>query len=282
LKKITIFSFNLIALLFSCNYASDISLNDIYAHRDFQDKRGAENCFDEYEQLLKKNPENPNSYYLLSRCTDDLPKKEELLNIANSKFPKTSIITMGLGNVYWDNQKLDVAYRFFEDAIQQDKNNVLAIVNLYLLIKEVVKRDNQDYVNRFPIFGNVELLRLKQKELLIQLENSSNKNKINVSNSSIEEYIATEKKEVDSAISLIPKKITQSEAQNFMESRCRAINQTLMRTKTTHFNGIKLYMFLSVAENGYVCISTISENVLEIVAADCGPAEIKVEQWNNL
>ena len=55
-----------------------------------------------------------------------------------------------------------------------------------------------------------------------------------------------------------------------------------MRTKTSNFNGIKLYLFLSVAENGYVCISSISENALEIVAADCGPAEIKIEQWNNL
>ena len=130
MKKIIISSFIPIILLFSCNSASDIPLNDLYAHRDFQDKIGVEQCFEQYEELLAENPKNPNSYYLLARCTKDLLKKEELLNIANQKFPNTSIITMGLGKVYWDNQKLDFAYRFFEDAIKQDKNNILAIVNL--------------------------------------------------------------------------------------------------------------------------------------------------------
>lgn len=39
-------------------------------------------------------------------------------------------------------------------------------------------------------------------------------------------------------------------------------------------------MFLSVAENGDACISSISENALEILAADCGPIEVKIEEWN--
>ena len=53
-----------------------------------------------------------------------------------------------------------------------------------------------------------------------------------------------------------------------------------MKKKSVIFNGTILYMFLSVAENGYVCISSVSENALEVLAADCGPSEIKIEEWN--
>lgn len=75
-------------------------------------------------------------------------------------------------------------------------------------------------------------------------------------------------------------KVTFSEAEAFMQNRCNSTNQTLMKKKSVNFNGTKLYMFLSVAENGYVCISSVSENALEVLAADCGPSEIKIEEWN--
>lgn len=80
--------------------------------------------------------------------------------------------------------------------------------------------------------------------------------------------------------SKIPISISYAQAESFMKNRCRNVGQTLMKSKTVYFNGTKLYMFLSVAENGYVCISSISENALEILAADCGPSEIKIDQWN--
>jgi hypothetical protein len=80
--------------------------------------------------------------------------------------------------------------------------------------------------------------------------------------------------------SKIPVLISYAQAESFMQKRCNDIGQTLMKSKTVYFNGTKLYMFLSVAQNGYVCISSISENALEILAADCGPSEIKIEQWN--
>lgn len=78
------------------------------------------------------------------------------------------------------------------------------------------------------------------------------------------------------------KSVTFSEAKNFMQNRCNDINQTLTNSKTTNFNGTKLYMFMSVAENGYVCISTISEHKLDVMASDCGRAELKISQWNEL
>jgi len=78
----------------------------------------------------------------------------------------------------------------------------------------------------------------------------------------------------------LPISISYTQAEVFMQNRCNEIGQTLMRSKTVNFNGTKLYMFLSVAENGYVCISSVSENALEVLAADCGPSEVKIEQWN--
>jgi hypothetical protein len=41
-------------------------------------------------------------------------------------------------------------------------------------------------------------------------------------------------------------------------------------------------MFLTISENGSVCISSISENALEILAVDCGSAEMKIQQWNEI
>jgi hypothetical protein len=78
------------------------------------------------------------------------------------------------------------------------------------------------------------------------------------------------------------KKITFNQAEAFMEERCKKINQTLMKKKSVSFDGTEIYMFLSVAENGYVCISSISENVLDILAVDCGTSDRKIREWNEL
>ena len=75
-------------------------------------------------------------------------------------------------------------------------------------------------------------------------------------------------------------KITFNQAEEFMLERTKNLNQTLMKKKSVNFDGTKIYMFLSVAENGYVCISSISENVLEVLAADCGTYERKIQEWN--
>lgn len=75
-------------------------------------------------------------------------------------------------------------------------------------------------------------------------------------------------------------KVTFTEAEAFMQKRCEEINQTLMKKKSTTFNGTKLYMFLSVAENGDVCISSVSEHALKIIGVDCGSSSRKIEEWN--
>lgn len=76
--------------------------------------------------------------------------------------------------------------------------------------------------------------------------------------------------------------VTMSQAQAFMQDRCNNIGQTLMRSKTVDFQGKTLYLFMSVAENGMVCISTISELKLEVIASDCGTSDRKIYEWNNL
>lgn len=75
--------------------------------------------------------------------------------------------------------------------------------------------------------------------------------------------------------------VTLDDARDYMENRCYESGQTLMRTKTVDFDGTTLYVFMSVAENGMVCISTISEHKLEILAIDCGETQMKINQWNN-
>lgn len=95
--------------------------------------------------------------------------------------------------------------------------------------------------------------------------------------------ISCQKKEsLNTDDQVISKKVTFDEANTFMRNRCISINQTLMRSKTVNFNGTLLYMFLSVAENGDACISSVSENKLEVFAVDCGIVEMKVSEWNAL
>ena len=77
-------------------------------------------------------------------------------------------------------------------------------------------------------------------------------------------------------------KVSLKDAEVFMQKRCKTINQALVRKKTVNFNGTKLFMFMTVGENGNVCISTISENALEILAADCGTLRTKIKQWNDV
>lgn len=78
------------------------------------------------------------------------------------------------------------------------------------------------------------------------------------------------------------KKITFDEAKHFMETRLSNVNQTLMASKTVFFDGKKVYMFMSVAEDGSTCISGISEFQLEVMSTDCGNTEMKIQEWNNL
>ena len=76
--------------------------------------------------------------------------------------------------------------------------------------------------------------------------------------------------------------ITFDEAKQFMRTRLSNVNQTLMASKTVVFDGKKIYMFMSVAEDGSTCISGVSEFNLEVMSTNCGNTEIKIQEWNNL
>jgi hypothetical protein len=111
--------------------------------------------------------------------------------------------------------------------------------------------------------------------ILVNLDKNS-KDSLNYENES-EKYQSPEKESHYER-----KKVTVYEAEEFMRSRCVASNQIIEATKTVNFNGVKLFMFLTISENGSVCISSISENALEILAVDCGSAEMKIQQWNEI
>lgn len=78
------------------------------------------------------------------------------------------------------------------------------------------------------------------------------------------------------------KTVTFDEAKQFMKTRLSNVNQTLMASKTVIFDGKKVYMFMSVAEDGSTCISGVSEFQLEVMSTDCGNTEMKIQEWNNL
>lgn len=77
-------------------------------------------------------------------------------------------------------------------------------------------------------------------------------------------------------------KVSFSEAETFMRDRCKKTNQTLMKGKESEMNGIKIYAFMSVAQNGMTCISIISENKLELINSDCGNTQKKINEFNRL
>jgi len=81
---------------------------------------------------------------------------------------------------------------------------------------------------------------------------------------------------------LKPKTISLEEASIFMRERCKNVNQELQRTKSVNFEGTVLHLFLSVASDGSVCISAISELKLEVLSVNCGNLYNKIEEWNNL
>jgi hypothetical protein len=79
-------------------------------------------------------------------------------------------------------------------------------------------------------------------------------------------------------------KVTLSEARSFMQRQCDEVNQTLVKENTKDFGGRKQYYFLSHTRDfsGQACISIISEDALEIISTSCGPADVKLEEWNNM
>ena len=74
---------------------------------------------------------------------------------------------------------------------------------------------------------------------------------------------------------------TRSEVEEFMVERAKKINQTIQEIKeSTNSNGDKIYLFLSVAINGYVCITTVSSIELEVLAAKCEENYVNIlELW---
>ena len=142
---------------------------------------------------------------------------------------------------------------------------------LYKESENVKANDIQNLIDKFKILNQ-------------EIKDYTNQcNKIGIEKNNDETIIAINQKieELENKKRSLPRLISYDEARMFIQNRCDEVGQTLMKSKTIYSNGIKLYLFLSVAENGYVCISTINENELDVAATDCGPSDEKIYQWNN-
>lgn len=94
------------------------------------------------------------------------------------------------------------------------------------------------------------------------------------------EELATAKEQI--AALAAGDKVSLREAEEFMKTRCTSVNQHLLESKLVFFDGVKTYAFLSVASNGYHCISMVSPHKLEVLASNCGPMQTKVTEWSAL
>ena len=74
-----------------------------------------------------------------------------------------------------------------------------------------------------------------------------------------------------------------STAMSLIQNNCRGSNQELVKYMAVKTDDKLIFMFMSVAENGMVCISGVSEiKPDEILSADCGNADVKMAEWDAL
>jgi len=77
------------------------------------------------------------------------------------------------------------------------------------------------------------------------------------------------------------KRLTLEEATLLASKHAEGAGQTLMKSKTQTFNGSKLFTFMSVAQNGWVCIFSIADYSEDILGINCGPSESQMDAWNS-
>ena len=64
-----------------------------------------------------------------------------------------------------------------------------------------------------------------------------------------------------------------------MEERLRNVNQTMADSPFySDFYGSRVYFFLSKDSRGYLCISTVSSQRLELLSTSCGGPQ-KLREW---
>ena len=76
--------------------------------------------------------------------------------------------------------------------------------------------------------------------------------------------------------------ISFSQAKQFMKDRLRNLNQTMFDSPFfSDAYGARVYVFLSKNPRGYLCISTVSSQRLELINASCGGPE-KLREWYDM
>lgn len=143
---------------------------------------------------------------------------------------------------------------------------------------DVLSKEGENVTNSKDLLALIEKYIALRNEIVNYTEECNNRGIVKNN----DEAISSVNQVIVELQSKIPVSISYTQAKSFMQNRCNEIGRTLMDGKTIYFNKSKLFYFLTVAENGYVCISAVPERSLEVLVEDCGPFELKMEQWNAL
>ena len=77
-------------------------------------------------------------------------------------------------------------------------------------------------------------------------------------------------------------KVSFQQAKQFMKDRLRNLNQTMFDSPFfSDAYGVRVYVFLSKNSRGYLCISIVSSQRLELINASCGGPE-KLREWYDM
>ncbi len=77
-------------------------------------------------------------------------------------------------------------------------------------------------------------------------------------------------------------KVSFADADAFMQARLKELGHAFIDRREKIIEGETYYLFLSVPQNGYLCVSTMSEYELKVIASDCNLYDIKMAQWREL
>lgn len=256
----------LIAVSFiSCTPKSKkIPLTDVWEHVKYQNEANAFEKRDEYEKLLKANPDSPEAYYLLSRCMRYTHQSRQILEKGISKFPENPYILAALGGYYIDANGPTTAQVYLEKAIKLNKMNPLTNYHLFQLYK--IKNDYERQLKHLKLLSESKYyyLFIKSRDLE-QLRSSINESK----------DIALEKKKQDLIDSEKRKACEEYSSRNLVDERLNNLNYNTLGYPQLISQGNCRFSWLVnvVNRNGYhsqcVIITDGSSGEIEIIKVDC-------------
>ncbi len=180
--------------------ASDITLTDVEAHRNYIDKKGKEAVLTEYENLVKINPNSEFALYYLARCISDIQreKSNKLLEKSLRINPNFYYSNHLLGSVLIEEKNYTEGFKFIENAIKIDSNKYFAYWGMgkYFYYKGL---DEEDPESKLKLLQDANKS-FKKFEELNGLKDMSTQGDISSTYNDILEKITEEIKEAKSSI----------------------------------------------------------------------------------